>query len=248
MATPKTNEQQAAPPPAATEARLGLIVAVVAGIVSTYLSGAAAKRAMLASGWTAKTLTQALARIYLRIGVATLGGVHEMARREFTDSLPTSGPVGSLVDAMVELEARMEDAFLRNSMKRIALDLRRAALSGDDLGEQLQKSLDRERGYAMLRVRAARRRVELRIEEADIRARSPEGAYWLLDPTKRTHTADCLAMAGKAWGWKVLAKISPASRHYGCGCRLETLGYARGNGLPNAYVVRNRAPRIAAHD
>jgi hypothetical protein len=217
-------------------------------ILAEYLATQKAKQVLLAAGITAAALASSLAALYATVGAVTLSAVRTMARREFVDALQGTGPAEHLVDAMVELEERLDDIFIRRSSRRVAVTLQKAIDRNEDVVEALDRALRRERRWSRIHAVAARRRVQLRVEEANVRALSPEGAYWLLDPTKQTHTPDCLAMAGKAWSWKVLSVIRPSNRHFQCGCELLTLGEARANALPGADRVRKRVPRAARHD
>ena len=235
---------QETPPDASQAALIGVIVAILV----QYLGYQKAKETLLAAGITVQALATALGTLYLLTGAAVRSAIREMARIEFTDALNVRGSADELVDAMVNLEAQLEDMFVANSTRRIALSIRKAVEREEDVRDALERALRRERRYSSMRMIAARRRLQLRIEEANIKAISPEGAYWLLDVTKATHTADCLAMAGKAWSWKVLGVISPSNRHYQCGCTLLPMGTARADGLPNSDRIRKRIPRAALRD
>jgi hypothetical protein len=221
---------------------------VVAAILAQYLAAAETREVLRQYGLTVERLTQMLTSLFLATGGITVAAVRAMAAREFTDALQGTSVATGLVDAMVAVESRLEDAMLENSTRRFALAIRRAVVEGDDIAAVIERTLQKERRYGRLHLLAARRRVQLRVEEANVRALSPDGAYWLLDPTRRTHTVDCLAMAGKAWSWSVLSRISPANRHLQCGCQLVPLGEARANAYPDAQRVRTRIPRAALRD
>jgi hypothetical protein len=96
-----------------------------------------------------------------------------------------------------------------------------------------------------VRMRAAQQRVYERVQEQRLQQVSPEGAYWMIDPSRKTHTPDCLAMNGHAWSWKVLSIIRPSNRHFGCQCQLLSLQIARAAAMPDSDRVRDVAPEVA---
>jgi hypothetical protein len=92
--------------------------------------------------------------------------------------------------------------------------------------DRVRAIIQRERHYSKLRIEALVKRIDGIVEYTNLRMADPRsdyqgGALWVLDDSKETHTADCLAMAGKVWSWAVLRLVNPANRHPGCGCHLE---------------------------
>lgn len=109
----------------------------------------------------------------------------------------------------------------------------------------IEAAVARENRFYGTRMDAVGKRVSNRSEEMQVKADSPEGAYWLLNVALKTHTPDCVAMSNKAWNWAVLSIVSPSTRHFGCGCSLIPLSIARAAAMPNSDKVRNVAPAIA---
>ena len=130
-------------------------------------------------------------------------------------------------DTHLARELVFEDLAYRRSLIRIRKDVNQFKdLDRNQMRERVQKVIHRERYYSKLRVNALVKRLDGIIEYIKLRSQDPRsdfggGALWVLDPTKKTHTEDCLAMAGKVWSWNVLRLVNPANRHPGCGCHLE---------------------------
>lgn len=123
-------------------------------------------------------------------------------------------------------ELLMEDLAYRRSLNRIRDDLAGAKWSKTEIEQAIRKIIKRERYYSELRINALVHRVDSLVEYANLRSSDSRsdfegGAEWVLDPAKKTHTEDCLAMAGKVWSWSVLRFVNPANRHPGCGCHLK---------------------------
>lgn len=221
------------------------MTAIAIEVLNAQLAAAEEAAVLSAAGLSIESLTRAMAALYGPLVAVRIFVLRRRADSEFTDALPTTGPTVEQVQAFIQDEIRWERIFVRRSSGRIAADLRRAArkgLSGQQLDDVLENALDRERRFNMMRQQAAERRLTLRIEEASVQSVSPQGAYWVMDPSKRTHTQDCMAMAGHLWSWEVLRYIRPSNRHAQCGCHLLPAGLARANGFPNADVVRRSSP------
>ena len=126
----------------------------------------------------------------------------------------------------LEREYQFEDLSYTRAISRMSADLRIARVLNDkNLERRIEEIVQREKNYNKLRLRATVRRTariaehfEMRSE--DVRNDWEGGALWLMDPTKKEHTLDCLAMEGETWAWGVLRWINPANRHAGCGCKL----------------------------
>lgn len=217
------------------------VAKIVAASLATYIAASATTAPLRKAGISISWLSKQMVAMYKPLVSARIYVLRRRADAEFSDALPTDGPNVDQVQAFILDEIRWEEKFAERSARRIARDLVRATQRGaseDELRATLAKALDRERRFNMMRQRAASRRLLLRIEEAQVHAMSPDGAYWVLDPSLRTHTADCLSMAGKLWSWDVLRHIRPSNRHVQCGCRLITASMARANGMPGSDVVQ----------
>lgn len=224
------------------------VVAFVAALSAVFAASAyagALQAAGIGLAWLSASLT-AMLRPIVRARILFL---RRLADAEFTDALPTAGSHTELVRLFMDQEVEYERVFMQRSARRIMATVERAArdgATGDDLRAAFEQALDRERRLNRIRQQAATRRLLLKIEEANVQSVSPQGAYWLLDPSLKTHTADCLAMAGHSWSWEVLKRVRPSNRHVQCGCRLIPYSMARANGLPDAERVRKEAPRVTA--
>jgi hypothetical protein len=102
-----------------------------------------------------------------------------------------------------------------------------ATLSRTERWERLDKLEAQERRYLEQHIEMASWRMAREEEMAQVQRASPEGGFWLLDESKKTHTEDCLAMEGRVWSWDTLREVNPANRHPGCGCRIITPDHAR---------------------
>jgi hypothetical protein len=130
-------------------------------------------------------------------------------------------------DMHISRELVFEDIAYRRSLERIKADVRQFKyMDKFEMRERIRKVIRRERYYAKLRVDALVKRLDGITEYIKLRSQDPRsdfqgGALWVIDPTKQTHTDDCVAMAGRVWSWNVLRLVNPANRHPGCGCHLE---------------------------
>lgn len=120
---------------------------------------------------------------------------------------------------------------MRRRMRRGAKLVEDKHPEGPEREERMQGLMQLELRYLQQHAEAASWRMARDTEMREIRSQDDRGAYWLLDKGKRTHTPDCLAMAGKAWSWRVLESVNPGNRHPGCGCRLISIKEAEGRGL-----------------
>lgn len=130
-------------------------------------------------------------------------------------------------DMHISRELYFEDLAYRRSLNRIRDDVRGFKdMDKSQIRDRIRKIIQRERYYSQLRVKALVKRLDgiaeyLRLRTNDPRSDFAGGALWVIDPTKETHTDDCVAMAGKVWSWNILRLVNPANRHPGCGCHLE---------------------------
>lgn len=137
---------------------------------------------------------------------------------------------------LARLEARYGEEFVQKMEARIERDLPRALVSSNDPEAALRTMLERERRYIRQRQEAMLSRSISTQERESLKRVSPAGAYWKLSPFVKSHTIDCLVMAGKFWPWEVLDVIHPP-RHANCPCRLYGEAEAVGEGfLPPDFV------------
>lgn len=134
--------------------------------------------------------------------------------------------------AIRDAERDRETQFWDMSVKRLGRDIARAFRITDpaERRRQLLATLDRERRYMRQRQQAVLQRGDAQVEFDAVRAASPEGALWVLDPKVKEHTPECVALAGKFWPWSVLEKMKPPL-HPGCPCRLMSWRDAWDRGL-----------------
>ena len=79
------------------------------------------------------------------------------------------------------------------------------------------------------------RTVQAALRREIVRRDSPEGALWVLDPTVKEHTPDCVAIAAVGWWpWEALDRLHPPV-HTGCRCELYSADEAVGLGLVAGY-------------
>lgn len=219
--------------------------AVVAALTAALAaSGVAATLA--AVGFTAAFLARALVALLRPLAVVRIVLLGRRIEQQWNDAYFNSGPRPDIWRKIMLEEMTYEIRFATRSARRMARSMIRARERGDDLDEAFEKAMAREARFERMRQQAVGRRVTLRLEEEWVRDQSPEGAYWIMDPGKRTHTPDCIAMANKAWTWAVLAIIRPSNRHNLCGCRLVPLNMARANRLAASEVVHDVVPRVAS--
>jgi hypothetical protein len=136
-------------------------------------------------------------------------------------------------------EAMREVAFAKASRDRVTERMSKAAHIEDAAKrmEAVRAILSLERHYAALRSQAVAVRANALENFTTVRAESPEGALWMLNPLVKNHTADCLALQGRFLPWSVLddPKVRPP-RHFGCRCYLLGARDAQVRGLWNGLV------------
>jgi hypothetical protein len=217
-----------APPPPAiglgaaglTAAVLGPAVAgqVAAGATLVDVAGLPSAQAL---SLAAASILQGFERFMDGRALVTEADVVELVEDEYGDAIPE--------DVRLELVGREVDYdrhFRAKARARLDRDLPSIlAITDRAVREaELRKVLDRERRYAEQREEAIALRSLGAAEARVLEATSPQGALWTLGPTQ-THTADCLAMAGKVWPWTVLRGFHPPL-HHGCACSLQPAAVA----------------------
>ena len=217
----------------------------IAAVVADSLAVSAYASQIAASGYTIDAISNALFSLFRPLIVARITLIGEAIQTGWDNSLPTDGPSRDIWDEILATEVKYELKFVKRSAARLTRHMIRAASNGDDLKESLATGLKRELRFQRMRQAAVIRRVTLRLDEDRVQGLSPQGAYWVLNPTAKIHTPDCLAMAGKAWTWRVLSIIRPSNRHNLCGCRLIPLGAAISHSLPGAFTINNNVPSQA---
>jgi ADP-ribose pyrophosphatase YjhB (NUDIX family) len=142
--------------------------------------------------------------------------------KELTRLFPDADP--STIRAAVENEMKLERLFQQKAIKRVTAALQTAGElpTLEQQQQKVQAILKLEQHYAALRTKVMMERAKAHVQNAQVKARSPAGARWMLGPTKN-HTLGCLALAGKSWPWSVLDAIQPPL-HPGCLCSLVPLG------------------------
>lgn len=128
----------------------------------------------------------------------------------------------------------------RNRIKR----LKSANKTGDD--QALIRQAVAELRFDQQHLVASYNRVLAAQAFDAVRSASPDGAYWMLDVTAKTHTRGCIEMSGRNWPWSVLVRVHPL-RHHGCRCALIPASPSApwGNRRDAAHILMEteRAPR-----
>jgi GNAT superfamily N-acetyltransferase len=138
-------------------------------------------------------------------------------RRRFPNADP------AVIRAAVQREMQFEQAFQRKALARTERDMHAAGQlpTPQARAKRAGEIIAREKHYNALREQALLNRAIAHVENAGVKAVSPDGARWVLGQRKN-HTLGCLALAGKNWPWEVLDTIPPPL-HTGCGCSLQPL-------------------------
>lgn len=144
-------------------------------------------------------------------------------RQALTAQLAESHPGlrADQVAGILDVEDQAERAYQAKARERMTSALG-DALEIEDAQkrrEAVQRILDREKRIAVQRETAQAERARGAAEQRALEVSSPQGAKWVLGPAK-SHTADCVAMAGKTWPHAILRNYHPPL-HAGCACRLE---------------------------
>lgn len=240
-------------PAPARSSRESPILPGVAGAVAGTVPGAAASSASMAAGVGGEV---AITEVAVKGTAAILAVLKRLSVRRVTAMrlrmLAAGGQVND-VDAALAGEAKRERVYQALAERRVAAGMRLAVRASDasTRAAAIDKVIRREQIIAGQRAVAAAERVLASAELQELRRISPQGAFWLLGP-RRTHTADCVAMAGHFWPWNVLSEVHPLL-HVGCGCYLRSLGWAIANGymtagdIPSPAVAAQLAAPIIAH-
>jgi hypothetical protein len=213
-------EASQATPPAETGGGASGLTAAVLGPALAGAAGAAVTVdvAMLPTA-TAVTLSAAA---ILQAFERFLDGRALESEADVLDALADEYPDLDEFDRFeaVSDETAFDRAYRGKVRARLDRDLPVALSISDRASRELEvrKIIERETRYANQREAALQGRALGALEARILESKSPEGARWELGNT-RTHTKDCLAMAGKVWPWSVLRSIRPPL-HHGCDCRL----------------------------
>lgn len=162
-------------------------------------------------------------------------------------SLNGRGVAPDDVGRLIDEEMQREQTFTEKQRARTRRDVQAALSIPDPLKREraVRGVVGTERHYSRLRARAMAARSIAATDRVVLRADSPQGAFWKLDPTVIEHTAGCLILGGKFWPWVVLDRVHPP-RHAGCPCRLISYGEAIATGLMAADSVRPEPDAIRA--
>lgn len=179
-----------------------------------------------------------------------LAGRREQEGAHVDELLSTDAPEMTADERfrLVDREMQAEKAFAAKTRARLDRDLPKALVIADQ-GEResaVHAILDRERRIQAQREDAVTVRALGAADKATVKAASPEGAYWRLSPTVKTHTLDCLAMGGKVWPWSVLDVFHPPLCGPWCQCELLTIQEAVAAGLvhPGTFQSADQAVAI----
>lgn len=230
----------AKPTPVILPGAAGGVAGSVPGAAAAAASMAAGARGIAGLGKLAAKATAAVLAVLARLAAKR---VQAMRERMLGAGIPQSD-----VDEAIAEEVRREVVYQRRAKDRVGAGMRLAMRSSDasTRTEAINAVIRREQRFAQMRATAAAERVLASAELEELRRISPQGAFWRLGKRK-THTPDCLAMAGHFWPWSVLAEVHPLL-HTGCGCYLISLGTAIKEGLmaPGDVPTDAAAKRLAA--
>ena len=209
---------------AAGEAAKAAAGAAVAPGVAVTLPARAAVAAIsvpveaFAHGVKIAVILSVLRRLLKRTHADSADWLTKQLRKQFPDADP------SVIRLAVERELKFEEAFQQKALVRVEADLHKASTLTTPEARQKRVNgiLAREKHYAELREKAMLNRAKGYVQNAGVKAISPNGAKWVLG-NRKNHTLGCLALAGKNWPWEVLDTIAPPL-HSNCGCELKPLG------------------------
>lgn len=195
--------------------------ATAAGRAAGTLGGAAVLSGA-AAGAVVEAVDAALRRAFAKLRDRRAGYVRRHARGVSNDD----------VDAVLREEGVRERAFETRALIRVRKDARVIADIPDarERTRRVDALLRREERYLRQRAAASAVRLQRAAERRALRRESPEGAFWELSPDVRSHTADCVAMAGRFWPWAILNRVYPPL-HPGCPCALRSKREAVRRGL-----------------
>lgn len=144
-------------------------------------------------------------------------------------------PPAAIAKAMMR-EQQLGATYEQRAAKRLRLGIGKVttnrALTPAQRQRQIASVVALERRYLQQRIARAGHRMIVEADLAKLEAEGEELGVWVMDPTKRVHTPDCISMANKAWPLDLLRRVGPQTRHAGCGCRVRSIAEARAMGLP----------------
>lgn len=146
--------------------------------------------------------------------------------------------------ALVNEEAQRDEEFAAKQADRVSTETAQIMALPDpaERERRMRGMLQSERRYAEQRSQAMAARAIAAADRAQLKAESPQGAFWQIGIAK-DHTAGCLAMNGHFWPWTVLDRVHPP-RHPGCTSFL--LGYqdAVARGLMRSHDVPDEGDAV----
>jgi hypothetical protein len=247
---------------------IAAVAAVVAAAVLVQINQTGVRAIAAPASIGLDTLTGALVRSLTLSSAIVHRAVHRYARVLITDNDKADADE-DLIRRLTEVEEVYQVEYARKAADRVARKVFVSMMNeyarqekrwdinspGGRAGidEAVRKAYRQavvtaasvEEKYFDMRMEGVRQRITETVDEMRLKTDSPEGAYWLIDPSRKTHTPGCVAMANKAWSWAVLKTISPAMMHYGCGCKIISLDLAAAGNFPHWRTIGTVAPSIA---
>lgn len=155
--------------------------------------------------------------------------------------------VATDIETVIAEERVRGETFRKLAEQRLRRDLPVALAIPDPAQREaaVRGIMQREAVYQRMRSEAMAARGIAAVDRMVLRRDSPTGAFWKLDPTVQEHTAGCLIMGGRFWGWPILDRVHPP-RHAGCPCHLLSYGEAIKLGLLVPGAVLDLADQIKA--
>lgn len=218
--------RQPPPPPSVDQVAAGGAAATAAPAAGLATGGVAAAGAY-AAGHTAATVAAAQgAQAVAQATSLILGGLARFFRRSRASDLNwlyaslrqahpsvTDDELRRIARDEVKLEAEFQAKALRRW--REALPRILAMENPEDRAAAMRNLQEREARYLRMRHEAMAERATARVERRLLRELSPTGAFWVLSPYPKTHTLDCIVLAGRFHPWEFLDKVHPPL-HHGC--------------------------------
>lgn len=223
------------------------------GGVAGSVPGSAAGAASMAAGVGGVAALATVATNATGAVIAVLGRLSRRRLQAMRERMLAKGVAIGDVDRALADEAAREIVYQRRADDRVKAGMKLALQSSDasTRATAVEAVMRREQLFAQMRASVSAERVLASAELEELRRISPKGGFWMLGKRK-THTPDCLAMAGHFWPWSVLAEVHPLL-HPGCGCYLISLGAAIARGLmapgdiPTDAAARKQAAGVIAH-
>ena len=219
--------------------------ALAAGTVTGVLASAPIVIAPVVAAAAAKRAGKKVADILLAFGLRRM---RKMSKQQST-MLFTRHPTLLKADLQraLKFEEHLEQVFQDRMRERVARDVEQAFLITDP-GERharIQFIMERERRFARMREQAMTDRLEGAATVGLLKQTSPHGALWVLSERVKTHTPDCVALAGHIWPWELLELLHPPV-HFGCACYLLSTDSAVKSGLASEWDIPKTAEQRAA--